>query len=210
MGTIFGIVLTIMMAWIVRPKVEPTSKPWFDISPDVKKKITESLVHINAGGSVGAGCEVEPKSQIYLTSLHVIATTVLDGDPIYVNNREAKLVVKSKSKDDFAVLTTLPVVPKDIKFESIDYLPFGENIIIAGHPASFENFIQPGKTLDAATDNMKNSIPGLQNFTAQIAEIGISGGCVYLEDGTGPIGVAIKRQNDGTYSAGIMTLVRKK
>lgn len=209
-GTVFGILLTVAIGWFALPYTQPSSKPWFDISPEVKKKISESIVRVTAGQNSGSGCEIEEDSEIYLTSLHIIAASILDGDEIYVNNRPAKLITKSRTNDDFAVLTTLTNIPKDINFEPLDYLPSGQNIIIGGHPASLEYFIQPGKTMDAAKDSSKNSIPGLQNFSAQLTEAGISGGCVYLEDGTGPVGVAIKRNNDGTYTTGIMTLVRKK
>lgn len=209
-GSVFGILATLIIGWFALPHYQTNSKPWFDISAEVKKKINTSIVRVTAGQNAGSGCEIEADSEIYLTSLHIIAAALLDEDEIYINNRSAKLITKSRTNDDFAVLTTLPSIPKNISFESLDYLPPGQNIIIAGHPASLEYFIQPGKTMDAAKDASKNSIPGLQNFSAQLTEVGISGGCVYLEDGTGPVGVAIKRNNDGTYTTGIMTLVRKK
>lgn len=198
-----------LLGLLIWPQVHVASKPWFDIPEPVKQKIRPSVAKVTAGRNNGSGCEVEPGSGIYLTSLHIIAAAILDDESISVNGKPAKVIERSKTKDDFAVVTTNQTVPKYFGFEPQEWLADGQNIIIAGNPANLENFIQPGKTMDAAKDENRNPIPGAQNFSAQLTEVGISGGCVFLEDGTGPVGVITKKYNIEGSSMGIMTLVKK-
>ena len=184
------------------------SKPWFEIPKSVADKLSAQYVSIDTDGYTGSGCQIKPG--FYLTSLHVIANAILDESLISVNDQKAQVVWKSKTDEDYVILTTWAEFDK----RKLDFPPFNNfadniNIILVGSPGDQQKLVQPGKILRSAQDDNKKIKEYAKVISAQYVDYGLSGGCVYSEDGETLLGVLTSKYQSPGSTIGEVTIVNR-
>lgn len=159
------------------------------LSSEARKKVEqESKLVIDGHGAYGSGCEITPG--FVVTARHMVADVVLDRNigiatKISWDGKNARVYSYSSANADYAVITTTPtgtVFP--IEAVSFSKIPLQEGQILhtfsnpGDIPKLYQKLeimkIKPGS--DATT-------PTTITFKTDYTQIGMSGGCVYDQQG---------------------------
>ncbi|HMQ01775.1 MAG TPA: hypothetical protein PKD79_01750 [Candidatus Doudnabacteria bacterium] len=190
-----------------------TSSPHLQLIELSKEEVEfykSKIVTVTGGKYIGSGCEIEPG--YYLTALHIISHAILDGDPIQVNGVPAQVVIKGRTEEDYAILTTdeTPDLAKAIT--PVYEFSEGEHFIVTGNPGEQVKRVQSGKitNIKVLSYDRQHIKPSARKVFAEYIEKGISGGCVYPKGWVAPVGVATMSENDNEKKRGEISLTRKR
>lgn len=189
----------------------PESKPAVSlrtISEEERAFYKSKFVNIKAGGLRGSGCEYKPG--YFLTALHVLIPSILDDDIISVNDKKATLVSKSKTREDYAILSTHADIDERLGTLPEHEFKEGEDVIIVGSPGDQVALVQPGKIINTLVMDETNVVKKSAKKVYTIyVESGISGGCVYPADSDIPVAVFTKKDGDSESRIGEISIASK-
>ncbi len=187
---------------------EENIKPWFEISKQISDKLKSQYVEVGTKDSSGSGCQIKPG--FYITALHVVSSAILDEETISVNNQKAQVVWKSKTEEDYVILTTYAEFDKK-RVELPNFNNFGDNtnIIIVGSPGDQQKLVQPGKIIRSVLGEDNKSKQYAKIISAQYVDFGLSGGCVYSEDGENLLGILTNQYSNPGSTIGQITIVSR-
>lgn len=181
--------------YLLRPE---SSISLIDIPADTQNMYKAKYVSISAGTAISSGCELDPGSQIFLTSLHGISNALLDGDDILVNGQKAYVIKKSRTNEsDYAFLTTNPKLIKSKVDLPEHTFQLNEDLIILGSPGNEKALVQPAKIINRSIDSEYNQtfVASKSVYTLYVLP-GISGGCVFPVGSEKPVAVFTKKIPD--------------
>ncbi len=183
-----------------------TAKPWFDISDDVSKKLLSKFADIRTKKHYSSGCQISPG--FFLTSLHGVTDAILDNSTISINGQKAQEVWRSPTDEDYIILTTWSEFEKGkLKFPRFNNFQDKTNVIAVGSPGDQRKIVQPAKIMNDVFDENDKVKDYSKIISMQYLDFGLSGGCVYSEDGETVLGVITgMHQNPGS-TIGEITIV---
>ena len=173
-----------------------TSKPWFPISEEVRKKLGKLHVTVKTKSSYSSGCKIMG-GKAYLVSLHAVANEALNNEPITVDGKVAYQIFRSHTDYDYAVYSENPNLKQseiDLKFH--DKLIADQFVIVLGNPGERPNYLQPA-VIERRDVIVNGTVqPHRKEFTGQYVELGGSGGCIFTQEGTELVGVVQTKSTD--------------